>query len=112
MVFLALKENPFKQEVREYPVDFGHPWQEKFNISIQIPDGYVVETLPKAMNITTGENVGLFKYSITNTGNIVQVSITKDMNSAIVLPHFYDVLKDFFQQMVDKQNEKIVLKKV
>ncbi|MDQ5928793.1 MAG: hypothetical protein QG594_571, partial [Bacteroidota bacterium] len=30
----------------------------------------------------------------------------------IVQAEFYPVLKDFFRQMTDKQNEKIVLKKI
>lgn len=112
LIFLASKENPFKQEVREYPVDFGYPTENKYNINIEIPEGYVVESLPKAMNIATGENIGAFKYIIANEGNKIQVSITENINEAIVPADFYDVLKDFFQQIVDKQNEKIVLKKV
>lgn len=112
LIFLASKENPFKQEVREYPVDFGYPTENKYNINIEIPEGYVVESLPKVMNIATGENVGAFKYIIANEGNKIQISITENINTAIVPADFYDVLKDFFQQMIDKQNEKIVLKKV
>lgn len=112
MLYLVSKENPFKQEVREYPVDFGYPKQEKYNISINIPEGFVVESLPKSLNIATGENVGVYRYIIANTANSIQVVITKDINSSIVQPDFYPVLKDFYQQMTDKQNEKIVLKKI
>ncbi|TDE55561.1 DUF3857 domain-containing protein [Flavobacterium sp. GT3P67] len=112
LIFLASKENSFKQEVREYPVDFGYPTENKYNINIEIPEGYVVESLPKVMNIATGENVGAFKYIIANEGNKIQISIAENINTAIVPANFYDVLKDFFQQMIDKQNEKIVLKKV
>ncbi|MBA4277597.1 DUF3857 domain-containing protein [Flavobacterium sp.] len=112
LLFLTAKENPFKQETREYPIDFGYPKQDKFNINIQIPDGFVVESLPKAINIATGENVGAFKYIIANSINTIQIAITKDINSAIVPADFYEVLKDFYQQMIDKQNEKIVLKKI
>ena len=112
LIFLTSKENPFKQEVREYPVDFGYPTENKYNIIIEVPEGYAVESLPKMMNIATGENVGTFKYFIANEGNKIQISITENINTAIVPAEFYDVLKDFFQQMIDKQNEKIVLKKV
>jgi hypothetical protein len=42
MLFLA-GENPFQQEVREYPVDYGFPSQKKNTINIQIPDGYAIE---------------------------------------------------------------------
>ena len=112
MLYLVAKENPFKQEVREYPVDFGYPKQEKYNINIDIPEGFVVESMPKPLNIATGENVGAFKYMIVNAGNVIQIVITKDINVSIVQADFYPVLKDFYQQMIDKQNEKIVLKKI
>lgn len=112
MLYLVSKENPFKQDVREYPVDFGYPKQEKYNININIPEGFVVESMPKSLNIATGENVGAYKYMIANTVNSIQIVITKDINTAIVQADFYPVLKDFYQQMTDKQNEKIVLKKI
>ncbi|SHF69149.1 Transglutaminase-like superfamily protein [Flavobacterium fluvii] len=112
MLYLVDKENPFKQEVREYPVDFGYPKQEKYNININIPEGYAVESMPQPLNIATGENVGAFKYVIANTGSSIQIVITKDINTSIVQADFYPVLKDFYQQMTDKQNDKIVLKKI
>ncbi|WP_281336616.1 transglutaminase domain-containing protein [Flavobacterium eburneipallidum] len=112
LLFLVTKENPFKQEVREYPVDFGYPKQEKYNININIPEGYVVESMPVGINIGTGENVGSFKYMIANSANSIQIVINKDINTAIVQADFYPVLKDFYKQIIDKQNEKIVLKKI
>ncbi len=111
LLFLTQSENPFKQEKREYPIDFGYPTQDKFNISIEIPEGYVVESMPAMMNIVTGDDLGAFKYIVGNTGNKIQISITADLNATIVTADYYEVLKDFFQKMIDKQNEKIVLKK-
>ena len=112
MLFLLTKENPFKQEVREYPIDFGYPFQNKYNINIEIPEGYAVESIPAAMNIATGESMGSFKYIIGNTGNKIQILITKDINTPIISSNYYDVLKTYYQQMIDKQNERIVLKKI
>jgi len=112
MLFLTAKENPFKQEVREYPIDFGYPSQSKYNINIEIPEGYVVESLPTSINIATGDDIGAFKFVIVNTENKIQVAITSTINIAIVSADYYPVLKGFFQQAIDKQNEKIVLRKI
>jgi hypothetical protein len=112
MLFLAPKENPFKQEVREYPVDFGYPMVSKYNINLEIPEGYVVESMPASMNIATGDDIGTFKFMIVNTDNKIQSTITSTINSAIVTSDFYPVLKGFYQQMIDKKSEKIVLKKI
>ncbi|MBF2707965.1 transglutaminase domain-containing protein [Flavobacterium soyangense] len=112
MLFLATKENPLKQEVRESPIDFGFPVQNKYNINIEIPKGYAVESLPAAINIATGENMGSFKFLAANADNKIQIVITKETNAPIVSADFYADLKVFYQQMIDKQNEKIVLKKI
>lgn len=111
-LFLRDVENPFKQEKREYPVDFGYPISNKYNIIIEIPEGYAVESMPKPLNLATGDNIGLFRFNISAIENKIQVQITTDINEAIVPSDFYDALKDFFKQMIEKQNEKIVLKKI
>jgi len=112
MLFLAIRKNPFKQESREYPVDFGYPILNKYNINLEIPEGYVVESLPTSINIAAGNDIGSFKFMIVNNDNKIQLSITSTINAAIVPPDYYPALKSFCQQMIDKQNEKIVLKKI
>ena len=81
-------------------------------INIDIPEGYKVEFLPKAANLLTGDNIGAFSYVIQNTDNKIQMIITTNINTAIVSADFYDVLKEFYQGMINKQNEKIVLTKI
>ncbi len=112
MVFFTQKENPFKQEVREYPVDFGYPIQEKYVINIEIPEGYAVESLPEGININGGENIGSFKYIIGNTGAVIQLVVTSDIYSSIISPEHYPALKEFCQKSIDKQKERIVFKKI
>ncbi|NDP25946.1 MAG: DUF3857 and transglutaminase domain-containing protein [Flavobacterium sp.] len=111
LLFLTDKENPFKQEVREYPVDFGYPFESKIYINIDIPQGYKVEFLPKAANLLTGDNIGAFSYVIENTDDKIKMIITTTINTAIVSADFYDVIKEFYQGMITKENEKIILTK-
>jgi hypothetical protein len=111
LLFLSPKVNPFKQEVRAFPIDFGYPVENKYNIVIEIPEGYAVETLPVSMNISTGDGIASFKYLIGAAENKIQIAITSAINSAIVSTDYYAVLKEFFQKKIDKQNEKIVLVK-
>lgn len=112
LLFLNAKENPFKQEIREYPVDFGYPTQDKYNIIIEIPDGYALKSMPESIHISAGEAIGSFKFIIVNNGNRIQIQVIKEINAAIVSVDDYPVLKDFYQKMIDKQNEKIILTKI
>lgn len=112
LLYFALYTNPFKQEKREYPVDFVYPNQQKFNINLTIPDGYAIEMLPQPKAVAMPENLGNFKYNITQNGKQIQLLYTRDINQAVIAPEYYEALKNFFKQIVEKQTEKIVLKKV
>jgi hypothetical protein len=112
MLFYAEKVNPFKQENREYPVDFGFPFMDKYAINIQIPDGYIIETLPAPASLSMEDNCGSFKFMTSQSGNTIQLSITNQINTPIISSAYYSMLKEFYQGMIAKQNEKIVIKKV
>jgi len=111
-LFLATTENPFKQETRQFPIDFVYPTQEKYNISITIPDGYAVETLPQSKALSMPDDLSSLKYNISSNGNQVQIMYTLDSNQAIISNEYYETLKNFYKEIVNKQTEKIVLKKV
>jgi hypothetical protein len=112
LLFFTLKKNPFVQEKRQMPIYFGYPKQEKYNINLEIPEGYAVESIPKSMKIASEDNVILFVMNSQVEGNKIQIIITKEINAAIMEAEYYSNLKDFFQKIIDKQNEKIVLKKI
>ncbi|MDI9312109.1 MAG: hypothetical protein QM535_17980, partial [Limnohabitans sp.] len=111
LMFYALTTNPFNQEKRDYPVDFVYPNQEKYNVFINLPEGYVVETLPAPINLAFSGNEMFFKYSIINSDNKLQLVVSFDTNQAILAPDSYEELKAFYNEMIKKQTEKIVLKK-
>jgi hypothetical protein len=110
-LIFALTENPFKQEKREYPIDFVYPDQDKYSVSLTIPEGYVVETMPQPKAVAMPDNLANFKYMISNNGKQIQMLYTNDNNQAIVGSEYYEELKSFYKEIVDKQTEKIVLKK-
>lgn len=111
-LFLTETKNPFVQEKRDYPIYFGYPTQEKFNINIEIPKGYAVESIPKAIKLQTRENIVSFTFNAEISNNTIQIAIVEDSNKQLVSSGVYPVLKDFYKQMIDKLNEKIVLKKI
>ncbi|MDP5197952.1 DUF3857 domain-containing protein [Flavobacterium sp. DG2-3] len=112
LLFFTQDKNPFKQEVREYPVDFGYPFSDKFNISIKIPEGYTVETLPAAVAYNMENNLGSFKFNIAQNENVLQIMVTNQINEAIVSTEQYEMLKEYYKGMIAKQTEKIVLKRI
>ena len=112
LLFYTQKTNPFKLEDRKFPVDFSSPWKDKYSVSIQIPEGYKVENIPESFAIGLPENLGVFKYQITQKLRKINTTCVLQFNSAIIAPQYYAVLKDFYTQLVAKQSEKIVLVKI
>jgi hypothetical protein len=111
MLHFTEKQNPFTAEKREYPIDFIFPHQIKYIIKLDIPEGYTVESLPSSVSYIMEENLGAFKYKLTVVGNTIQAHILYEINYANIGQEFYPTIKDFYSMMVQKQNEKIILKK-
>jgi len=106
-----MSENPFKQDSREYPIDFSFPFKDKYMINISLPEGYQVETLPKSIAIAMPNKYGSFNYSISNENSQIQLIVALDIATSIISAEDYYTLKEFFKVVIDKENEKIVLKK-
>ncbi|GAA3635365.1 DUF3857 domain-containing protein [Flavivirga jejuensis] len=112
MFFLKTTENPFKLEKREFPVDFGYPSITKYRILINLPEGYKIESIPETIGYSLPDKLGMFKYKISMTNNTVQLLVESQINQPIISSLYYDALKEYFKQMIEKENEQIVLTKV
>jgi len=112
MLSFSQSNNPFKQEIREYPVDFGFPFLDKYAINLQIPAGYKVESFPASASILMEDGLGSFKFLTSLSGDFIQISILSQINMPIISAEYYPALKEFYQKMMEKENEKIVLSKI
>ena len=112
MLHLVTTENPFKAKEREYPVDYAYPWENVYTIMINIPEGYQVDHLPKPLAIMLPEDNGSFKYNITQKGNTIYLKANVKIKTAIIAPHNYTFLKEFYTKLIEKETEKVVLSKI
>ena len=111
LLHLATSKNPFSQETRSYPIDFSFPKTEKYNIRITIPDGYKVESIPKSESFTMDGGAASFTFNCVLNGNQIQIVSSTSINQSIISASDYPILKQFFKQVVEKENEKIVITK-
>lgn len=109
---LALDSNPFVLEDRLFPIDFTYPKNRKRIVNIKLPEGYEVTSLPKPMKMNLPDGLGSFLFNISETPNGINVMSTFKINSAIIPVHRYQELKEFYNQRVKKETEKVVLKKI
>lgn len=111
MLFFSERESPFKSEERKYPVDFVYPYQDRYLININLPEGYKVESMPESAFLAMEDNIGTFRFNIAEKEGAIQLAVFFDINYPIISQDYYKALRDFFHKVIEKQNEKIVLKK-
>ena len=103
--------NPFKIEERQFPVDFGVPQEETYLAMLSLPEGYMVEEMPKVESILLPNNGGRFLFSCLNENGELKITSKITLKKAIYSPEEYQSLREFYSRIVSKHAEQIVLKK-
>lgn len=112
LLFLKDKNNPFKLDKRKYPIDLVSPYKQIKRISIVIPEGYKVTSIPKSFKGKTQENEFSYQYLINVSDNLINLIAIKEINQSIIPTNKYDELKNIYKHFIDKNSEKIVLEKI
>jgi len=81
-------------------------------ISLTIPDGYQVESMPKSIAIAMDKGYGNFSFTSSNTNNQLQINVVLNINTSIIPAEDYGTLKEFYKVITEKETEKIVIKKI
>ncbi|HBH04991.1 MAG TPA: hypothetical protein DDX92_00120 [Flavobacteriales bacterium] len=104
-------KNPFKDNERLLPVDLIVPKSQTQNVTIQIPEGYVVDEIPEQVNVQLPNEDGQFKYTIRSFGGMIQLQSVIEINRTFYSSTEYSMLKEFFDLIFQKTSEEIVLKR-
>jgi hypothetical protein len=107
----AFDENPFKAEKRNYPIELPYPISNDYIFNVSIPEGYIVEELPKDISIDLLKDGGKFIYSCKKTDAKIELIVHIELKQLHFEVKEYENVKAFFNQIVNKKNEQIVLKK-
>ncbi|MCB2408541.1 DUF3857 domain-containing protein [Hymenobacter lucidus] len=105
-------KNPFRHEERRFPVDFGAQTDETVMMTITLPAGYQAEELPKPAIVDLPDNGGRFSYTVVDNGQgTLQIASRMSLRKPIYMAEEYAYLREFYNRMLAKQAEQIVLKK-
>jgi hypothetical protein len=112
MFYEQTKENPFKLEERNFPVDFAYPFQDAFSAVIEFPEKYSLEKMPKNEAFSLPNNDGLFTIQYFVEGHKIAIRSKVSINKPVFSSEEYFTLKEFYKNIVRKQAEQIVFKKI
>jgi hypothetical protein len=104
-------DNPFKQKVRLFPVELDYPFSKQSTYSIQFPEGYKLKIVPRNLTIALPDKAGRFVYNISSVGNQILIMVRQEIRSSFMPAENYYDLKEFYNQIIMKLNEPIVIEK-
>jgi hypothetical protein len=112
MLTEGMKSNPFISVNRVYPVELPHRISETYILNMEIPKGYKVDELPKAVRVKLNDEDGMFEYIVDADESHIQLRSRIVIDKAIFPSDDYASLRDFYTYIVKKESEQIVLKKI
>jgi hypothetical protein len=111
LFYSQLKENPFRMDKRNYPVDYGYKIEKSITTILEIPSNFEISELPAPVTVKLPDNAGSLTYLSVKTGNTISIKSTFLINKSLFLPTEYKYLKEFYNQVVKKHSEPIILKR-
>jgi hypothetical protein len=106
-----MKESPFKNEDRKYPVDFSYRKEYKYIHVFQIPASYEIGEIPASLNLAMPDNKAKFIYKISVNADFIRLNVQFEISSTIFTETEYKLLREFYSQVISKEAELVILKK-
>ena len=106
-----MNQNPFRLENRLYPVEYPYPFKDKYIFTIAVPESYEVDEFPQSSSFTLLNNAASYSLKTDLKDGKIHVISEMQLNKLLYLPEEYDNLKNFFNKIIAKNSEQIVIKK-
>jgi hypothetical protein len=104
-------KNPFRLPERNFPVDFAYGTRLIYTLNLTLPDGYVVQEVPKNIAIDLPKDEAQFRRLLQVEGNNLQVTSQLAIRKPRFDPVQYKALREFYDRIVAAHAEQIVLKR-
>ena len=111
LMMFRMGENPFLEPERIYPIDFIHNSEDRLILTLKIPEGYEVESIPKNSRIALPNRDMIFDFKSEEEAGVVSIQYLLARNKAHYPATAYNSLKVLYDKIMLRQSEKIVLKK-
>lgn len=104
----GIYENPLKEPTRNYPIDFTYRKIRSFETIINIPEGYRILSKPDDF-VVNNPDVRMLYMTDDKTPGVLKVTMVYEFKKDSYQPEVYSKIKGYYNNIVNKFNEKIVL---
>ena len=103
-----ITDNPLKQVFRNYPVDMNYKRSKTFVTLLILPDGYVLYNKPADLSIDN-EDIKILYHVEQSDNHSIMITGSYDFKKDVYEIASYPNLKKYFDKIIGKFNEKILL---
>ncbi len=107
----SLRNNPFKSEDRKYPIEMPAVTDYNYTLTLKLPDDCTFEEVPKSTIVKFNDGEGIFQYLVQQNGNELMMRSRLKFTRALYDAEEYQPLREFFDVVVKKHAEQVVIKK-
>ena len=111
-VLNVMSENPLTEEERTLPIEFPYIYTENLASVITLPEGYVVEELPKSLMIKSEDGKLSCVIASTSDGSTLSSRCQLQVGRLFFTPKEYPFVKSFLDEVYKRLQDVIVIKKV
>lgn len=106
-IFTAAEKRVFEHADRVHPVYFEYPYSKTDDVTIELPPGWHVSSVPNPQN--QDGHVVVYKFKVEDLNGTLHVTRTLSFDVLILEQKYYTALRKFFQVVRTGDDEQIVL---
>jgi hypothetical protein len=106
-VFTAFEKHVFERENRIHPIYVDYPYEKEDDVTIELPAGWKVESVPPSKTI----DGHVLIYSVKVENNQTTLRLTRKLTWKFLLldQKYYTPLRNFFQNVRTEDDQQILL---
>jgi len=106
-LFSGTEKHVFDHANRVHPIYFDFPFEKHDDITIELPNGWQVSSLPAAQK--QDAHVIVYTLQVENSRNTLHLTRNLNVDFLLLDPKYYGALRNFFQVVRTSDEEQIVL---
>lgn len=106
----SMQKNPFKDSIRISDLHFGANMKMIYNLSLNLPEGMMVEELPKSSGIRMADTSIAYTRRLELRGNLLMVQSSLEFKRCTFDKEEYPFVKQVFDKIYALNAEQVVLK--
>jgi transglutaminase-like putative cysteine protease len=105
-------ENPFKEQKRNFPVDYAYQRNHNDVVMLKIPEGFEIKQNLSDRILYVGNDLLTYSRKVQEEQGMVKIITKMEVRQPVIPVKYYDQLRSFYTGMVAAEAEQLVLSRI